>query len=78
MAIGRQLLKQAFKNGNEKAVDFLIRYGFIKQRKDLEAELVNMGDEEVTSQIALSSNGFNVINNIGMGTNSRKNQTIEN
>jgi hypothetical protein len=42
------LLKYAFKQGNEKAVDYLISYGFIKQRKDLDAELL-INDEDVAS-----------------------------
>lgn len=47
------MLKQAYKSGNEMAVEYMIAYGIIKQRKDLDAELL-MNDEEVQSQFAVS------------------------
>lgn len=38
----------AFKNGNEKAVDYMIDYGIIKHKKELDAEMLN-SDEELGS-----------------------------
>lgn len=46
--MGRYLLKQAFKNGNERSVDYMITFGFIKNRKEMEAEMLNMDDEYVS------------------------------
>ena len=47
--MGKQLLKQAYKNGNEKAVDYMVTFGFIKNRKEMEAEMLNIIDEEMVS-----------------------------
>jgi TPR repeat protein len=49
--MGKYLLKQAYKNGNDKAVDYMITYGFIKSKKEIEAEMLNI-DEEIVSQMA--------------------------
>ena len=57
--MGKQLLKQAYKNGNEKAVDYMVTFGFIKNRKEMEAEMLNIIDEEMVSQMGQSSTGFN-------------------
>lgn len=50
--MGKQLLKLAFKNGNDKAVDYMITCGFIKNRKEMDAEMLNVIDEELVSQMA--------------------------
>jgi TPR repeat protein len=51
-ALGKQLLKQAYKNGNEKAADYMVTFGFIRSRKEMEAEMLNTADEEIVSQMA--------------------------
>jgi protein tyrosine/serine phosphatase len=50
--VAKQLLKVAYKHGNEKAVDYMITCGFIKTRKEMEAEMLNLVDEELVSQMA--------------------------
>ena len=50
--LGKQLLKQAYKNGNEKAADYMVTFGFIRSRKEMEAEMLNTADEEIVSQMA--------------------------
>jgi hypothetical protein len=39
----------------------MLTYGFIKSRKEMEAEMVNI-DEELASQMAQSSTGFHNVN----------------
>ena len=46
--MGRLLLKQAFKHGNEKAVEYMLTFGLIKSRKEMEAEMMNIDDELVS------------------------------
>ena len=49
MQTGKYFLKQAYKQfGNEKALDYLITFGFIKSKKDLDADLF-LPDEEISS-----------------------------
>lgn len=53
----------------------MINFGFIKTKKEMDAEMLNL-DEEIVSQMAQSSTGFNnVVPNIA--NPSRKNTTIE-
>ena len=51
----------------------MINFGFIKSKKEMDAEMLNL-DEEIVSQMAQSSTGFN---NVNMATNSRKNMTAD-
>lgn len=44
----KYLLKQAYRQGNLKAADYMISYGLIKQKEDLDTELV-LNDEDVAS-----------------------------
>lgn len=55
--MGKHLLKYAYKAGNDRAIDYLISFGFIRSRKEIEAEMINV-DEELVSQMAQSSTGF--------------------
>jgi TPR repeat protein len=47
MNTGRMYLKKAFRHGNERAVEYMINYGFIKNRKEMEAEMLNYDDEQI-------------------------------
>ena len=47
-------MKHAYKNGNEVAYDHMINFNLIKNKKELEAELL-ITEDEVNSQYALSS-----------------------
>lgn len=40
MLLGKYLLKHAYKNGNEKAADYLLSFNLVKNKKELEAEIV--------------------------------------
>lgn len=61
LSMGKYLLKQAYKSGNSKAVECMISFSFIKNKKEMDAEMLNI-DEEFVSQMAQSSTGFNNIN----------------
>ena len=60
--LGRLLLLQAYKGGNQKAADYMIHFEVFKTKKDIEAATVNF-DEEFVSQLAQSSMGFNLLTN---------------
>jgi hypothetical protein len=47
--MGKLLLKQAYKKGNEKAMDYLLSYGLGKDRKEMEAEILMMGEDDIMS-----------------------------
>jgi len=57
MNMGKYMLKHAYKHGNERAADYMMTFGFIKSKKEMEAEMMNI-DEELVSQMAQSSTGF--------------------
>ena len=46
--MGKYLLKQAYRLGNERAIEYMLTYGFIKTRKEMDAEMLNI-DEELVS-----------------------------
>ena len=61
---GKHFLKWAYKMGNERAVDHMIQYGIIKNRKELEAEMnINDGDESTPIQ-----QNQNLVNGVGKKT----------
>jgi TPR repeat protein len=60
--LGRLLLLQAYKGGNQRAADYMIHFEIFKNKKEIEAASVNF-DEEYLSQMAQSSMGFNLLTN---------------
>jgi TPR repeat protein len=52
---GKEILKQAYKIGStvskDTVLDYMIGFGFIKNKKEMEIEMLNM-DEEVVSWMA--------------------------
>jgi hypothetical protein len=54
IGVAKYLLKHAYKNGNELALEHMINFNLIKNKKELEAEVL-IADDDVNSLYALSS-----------------------
>ena len=65
IARGKHFLKWAYKMGNERAVDYMLQYGIIKHRKDLETEMIineNGGPGDESTPISGNQNVGSVAN----------------
>jgi hypothetical protein len=46
--LGRLLLLQAYKGGNQKAADYMIHFEVFKTKKEIEAATVNFDEEYIS------------------------------